>query len=61
LGSPELKEIMDSVKKTHYHIACTRVFELTHAANVKKGEGLGNGNTVNHPNEYFNVSLGFET
>jgi DNA primase large subunit len=52
---------MDSVKKTQYHIACTRVFELTHASNVKKGEGLGNGNTVNHPNEYFNVSLGFDT
>lgn len=61
MGSPELKEVLDSVKKSHYHIACTRVFELTHSANVKKGEGLGNGNSVNHPNEYFNASLAFET
>jgi DNA primase large subunit len=60
VGSLELREVMDSVKKTHYHVACTRVFELTHPGNVKKGEGIGGGNMVNHPNEYYNKSLEYE-
>jgi len=55
-----MREVMESVKKTHYHVACTRVFEITHAGNVKKGEGLGGGNMVTHPNEYYNKSLEFE-
>jgi DNA primase large subunit len=59
-GSMEMREVMDSVKKTHYHVACTRVFELTHQANVKKGEGLGGGAAVTHPNEYFSKSLEYE-
>jgi hypothetical protein len=36
------------------------VFELTHQANVKKGEGLGGGAAVTHPNEYFSKSLEYE-
>jgi len=60
MGSLEMREVMESVKKTHYHVACTRVFEITHAGNVKKGEGLGGGNMVTHPNEYYNKSLEFE-
>lgn len=59
-GSIELREIMDQVKKQHYHLACTRVFELTHQGNVAKGEGLGGGISVNHPNEYFEKSLKYE-
>lgn len=59
-GSVEMREILESVKKQHYHLACTRVFEVTHPGHVKKGEGLGGGNGVNHPNEYFNASYAFE-
>jgi len=48
---------MAAVKGQHYHIACTRVFELTHAKyGVKRGEGLGTiggvSETVSHPNRY---------
>lgn len=36
----EVREIMDAAKNKHYHVACTRVFELTHKEQgVKKGEG----------------------
>ena len=41
---------MNHVKTSHYHVACTRVFELTHG--VKKGEGIGGGECVTHPNQY---------
>ena len=34
-------------------MACTRVFEITHARQgVKKGEGVGGGESVTHPNQY---------
>lgn len=35
----ELKEISREAANKHYHVACTRVFEITHKAMVKKGEG----------------------
>lgn len=57
-GSPEMRDIMDSVKKSHYHVACTRLFEVTHA--VKKGEGIGNGESVSHPNKYTDRSREIE-
>lgn len=41
---------MSSVKSGHYHVACTRVFELTHG--IPKGEGVGGGECVTHPNQY---------
>lgn len=53
LTSADLPEIMNTVKAGHYHVACTRVFEITHAAQgVKKGEGVGGGESVTHPNQY---------
>ena len=53
LTSSDLSEIMATVKAGHYHVACTRVFEITHAgAGVKKGEGIGGGESVTHPNQY---------
>ena len=52
-SSPELKDVMDHVKATHYHLACTRVFEVTKG--VKKGEGLG-GENVTHPNKFVDAS-----
>ncbi|KDQ60698.1 hypothetical protein JAAARDRAFT_151308 [Jaapia argillacea MUCL 33604] len=56
LTSSDLPEIMHAVKSQHYHVACTRVFEITHAGSgvgtVKKGEGVGGGESVTHPNQY---------
>lgn len=49
---------MDHVKGSHYHLACTRVFEVTHG--IKKGEGVGNGEGVTHPNKYADYSRGLE-
>lgn len=53
LSSGDIPEIMAIVKAGHYHVACTRVFEITHSARgVKKGEGVGGGESVTHPNQY---------
>ena len=58
-SSPEMKDILDSVKNSHYHVACTRVFEVTHG--LKKGQGLGSdGETVVHPNKYVDRSRELE-
>lgn len=51
---------MGQVSKTHYHVACTRVFECTHSSGVKKGEGLGGGENVDHPNKWFDRSWELE-
>lgn len=61
LANSDLKEILAATKSGHYHVACTRVFELQHAklpggASVPKGEGLGGGDSVDHPNRYFDAS-----
>ncbi|GAA5890816.1 hypothetical protein JCM5296_003430 [Sporobolomyces johnsonii] len=57
LASPDLKEILAATKNGHYHVACTRVFELQHAkVGVAKGDGLGGGDSVDHPNRYFDRS-----
>lgn len=56
--SPEMRDILDSVKASHYHVACTRVFEVTRG--VKKGEGLGNGESVSHPNKWADRSRELE-
>nr|ASF90196.1 hypothetical protein SPAR05346 [Bartheletia paradoxa] len=57
----DLKEILGAVKANHYHVACTRVYEITHAAKgVKKGDGLGAGASVDHPNVYFEKSWTLE-
>ncbi|KAH9946019.1 DNA primase, large subunit [Epithele typhae] len=53
LSSTDMPELMELVKKKHYHVACTRVFEITHSRQgVKKGEGVGAGESVTHPNQY---------
>lgn len=44
------KEIMEQVRGGHYHLACTRLWEVTHE-NSKIDE------TITHPNEYFEKSL----
>ncbi|KAK4683846.1 DNA primase large subunit, partial [Tremellales sp. Uapishka_1] len=58
-SSPELRDIMDSVKSSHYHVACTRLFEATHG--LKKGEGISkDGESVSHPNKYTDRSRELE-
>ncbi|KAJ3726140.1 DNA primase large subunit [Lentinula raphanica] len=56
----DLPEILAQVKKKSYHVACTRVFEITHSRSVKKGEGLGDGESVTHPNQYAARSIELE-
>lgn len=59
LGAGQVSEILNSVKAGHYHVACTRLFEITHR--VKKGAGLdGSGESVAHPNRYFERSWKLE-
>lgn len=57
ITNADIKEIVKSAKDGHYHISCTRVFELQHAKlGVMKGDGLGGGDSVDHPNRYFDKS-----
>jgi len=61
LTSQDLHEVMRTVKDGHYHVACTRVFEMTHTSQgVKKGEGIGGGDSVVHPNQYAARSIELE-
>ncbi|PWN27848.1 hypothetical protein BDZ90DRAFT_246216 [Jaminaea rosea] len=55
LGQAQSSEILATVKSGHYHVACTRLFEMTHG--VARGKGLdGKGESVAHPNRYFERS-----
>ncbi|KDE04332.1 hypothetical protein MVLG_05212 [Microbotryum lychnidis-dioicae p1A1 Lamole] len=57
LDASDTREIMSSVKGKHYHVACTRLFEIQHAkCGVVKGDGIGKGDSVDHPNKYFDRS-----
>ncbi|KAJ7452489.1 eukaryotic and archaeal DNA primase, large subunit-domain-containing protein [Mycena galericulata] len=58
LTSTDLYEVMNTVKGGHFHVACTRVFEITHSSSgVKKGDGVGSGVSVTHPNQYAAKSM----
>jgi DNA primase large subunit len=57
LNFAEQAEILQSVKNGHYHVGCTRLFEITHQKQgIRKGDGLGQGENVSHPNRYFERS-----
>ncbi|PWN36574.1 DNA primase, large subunit [Meira miltonrushii] len=57
LNFAEQAEILQAVKAGHYHVGCTRLFEMTHKKQgIKKGDGLGEGESVSHPNRYFERS-----
>lgn len=57
LNSADQKEIIGATKQHHYHLACTRLFEIQHASKgVAKGDGIGKGDAVDHPNRYFDAS-----
>jgi len=61
LTEADLPEIMHTVRAQAYHVACTRVFEITHTTqNVRKGDGIGSGETVTHPNQYMAASRALE-
>jgi DNA primase large subunit len=61
LTEADLPEIMQTVRAKAYHVACTRVYEITHATkNVRKGDGVGSGETVTHPNQYVTASRTLE-
>ncbi|WFD30301.1 4-nitrophenylphosphatase [Malassezia sp. CBS 17886] len=53
----EQAEILNAAKAGHYHVACTRLFEITHATQgIARGDGLGQGESVTHPNRYMEAS-----
>lgn len=55
-----LRGVEEDRKKMKFHMACNRVFEYTHARELKraKEEGLGVAReTIVHPNEYFKRSM----
>lgn len=59
LSSQQNSEILANVKDNHYHVACTRLFEITHG--LARGKGLdGKGERVAHPNRYFERSWKLE-
>ena len=61
LTEADLPEIMHSVRVQAYHVACTRVYEITHATkSVRKGDGVGSGETITHPNQYASASRALE-
>lgn len=49
LTTNDMPEILNAVKQNAFHVACTRVFELTHG--LKRGQGIDREN-VTHPNQY---------
>ncbi|EJD52936.1 DNA primase, large subunit [Auricularia subglabra TFB-10046 SS5] len=50
MTSGAIADINHYVKEKHFHLACTRVFEVTHG--IPAGEGLGSKESVTHPNRY---------
>jgi DNA primase large subunit len=59
--SSVLKGVREDVNNKRYHIACNRVFEWTHRADIKrvKEDGSWSGTqleTITHPNTYFKRS-----
>jgi DNA primase large subunit len=61
LTEADLPEIMNMIRAEAYHVACTRVYEITHATqNVRKGDGIGSGETVTHPNQYAGASMALD-
>ncbi|KAI9777919.1 MAG: hypothetical protein M1839_008454 [Geoglossum umbratile] len=56
-----LKEVREDVSRSRFHIACNRVFEHTHKAEIRRakdeeGWGAAELDTIVHPNTYFKRS-----
>jgi len=58
LRASDLQDVMSTLKGGHYHVACTRVFEITHG--IQKGAGVGDGESITHPNQYAAKSIELE-
>lgn len=58
LSATDLPEIMNAVKQEHFHVACTKVFEVTHG--TPRGQGLDREESVTHPNQYVAKSRDLE-
>jgi DNA primase large subunit len=58
LKPEDMGEIITMKNFDHYHVACTRVFEVTHGR--KRGEGMGEGESVAHPNKYAQLGIEIE-
>ena len=64
LTQVEQKEIIEQKEKTHYHVACTRLFEASHG--LPKGRGIdpnsaaGISESVTHPCDYVDKSRAWE-
>lgn len=57
----EINTIIDDVGKNDYTVACTRVFEATHKAELEKSKSKSSGGMhINHPNLYFDRSRQLE-
>jgi DNA primase large subunit len=59
--SEVLRGVREDVEKSRYHIACNRVFEWVHKAEIKKVQEDGTWNqseldTIVHPNTFFKRS-----
>lgn len=64
LTQVEQKEILEQKEKSHYHVACTRLFEASHG--LPKGKGIdpngapGVADSVTHPCKYVDYSRDWE-
>lgn len=56
----DINGVIDDVGRNDYTVACTRVFELTHKAELSKTKNGGEGMHINHPNLYFDRSRQLE-
>ncbi|KAK9477588.1 eukaryotic and archaeal DNA primase, large subunit-domain-containing protein [Lipomyces japonicus] len=54
-----LRQVKEDVKNKHYHVACTKVFEYTHAKYAPIGEkgSVLKDEAITHPNLYFDRSV----
>ncbi|KAG0128171.1 eukaryotic and archaeal DNA primase, large subunit-domain-containing protein [Tuber indicum] len=60
-----IRHVREDIEAKKYHVACSRVFEHTHAKELKREKeagGWSGGLTENiiHPNEYFTRSFGLK-
>ncbi|KAG0644142.1 eukaryotic and archaeal DNA primase, large subunit-domain-containing protein [Tuber brumale] len=60
-----IRHVREDIEAKKYHVACSRVFEHTHAKELKREKeasaGLGGlAENIIHPNEYFTRSFGLK-
>ncbi|RPA95167.1 DNA primase, large subunit [Choiromyces venosus 120613-1] len=60
-----IRHVREDVEAKKYHVACTRVFEYSHAKELKREKEAAGGmarftENIIHPNEYFTRSFGLK-